>query len=179
MTPDVREHGQRLEKLLDAVESAAGPQAWPRVEALLAALLELYGEGLERLVTSARAEARSANELDARLSNDEIVSSLLLLHGLHPLGLEERIDLALRRVSSAAASAAALELVGIEDGVVNLRVAPGAGELPLSASTQLAVSAIERAAPEVSGVSIEGLTKRPATDAAVVPVERLVRRGRR
>jgi hypothetical protein len=88
MSDDVREQGRHIEQLLDAVEAAAGPQAWPRVEAFVAALLELYGDGLERLIASARAEARSIVDLDARLSRDEVVSSLLVLHGLHPAGLE-------------------------------------------------------------------------------------------
>jgi hypothetical protein len=61
---------------------------WGRVEAFVSALLELYGDGLERVVTFARAEARSPVALDARLSSDEVVSSLLVLHGLHPEGVE-------------------------------------------------------------------------------------------
>jgi hypothetical protein len=179
MTVDVREHGRRLEELLDGVEHAAGPQAWPRVEALVAALLELYGEGLERVLGAARAEAKSLEALEKRLTEDEIITSLLLLHGLHPIDLQTRIDLALERVASAAPGAAALELASIDDGMVSLRVAPGgAGTMARSLSTEAAVTAIERAAPEITGVTIEGLAQR--TDGpAIIPAARLIRRGER
>jgi hypothetical protein len=182
MTVDVREHGRRLEELLDGVQHAAGPQAWPRVEALVAALLELYGEGLERVLGAARAEAKSPEALEKRLTEDEIVASLLLLHGLHPVSLQTRIDLALERVASAAPGAAALELASIDDGMVNLRVSRGAVvAMGPTLATDAAVTAIERAAPEVTGVTIEGLAERtdPSGGSSIIPAARLVRRGDR
>jgi hypothetical protein len=92
--------------------------------------------------------------------------------------LQTRIDLALERVASAAPDAAALELASIDDGMVKLRVVPGErASIGPSLSTEAAVSAIERAAPEVAGVTIEGLTER--SGAAVIPAARLVRRGDR
>jgi hypothetical protein len=74
----------RIEKLLDEVQATAGPVAWPRVESLITALVELYGAGIERVVTMARESARDSAELDQLLLKDDLVSSLLVLHDLHP-----------------------------------------------------------------------------------------------
>jgi hypothetical protein len=171
-----RLHGERIERLLDAVEAAAGPAALPRVEALLAAIVDLYGVGLERILAAARVEARDPRALDERWAADELVSSVLLLHGLHPIELKERVDLALDRARSALPALADLELVDVEDGVINLRIGSGTAA-SAAISAQVAAAAVARAAPEATSVRIEGLT--PAPPADVVPIERLRRGGRR
>jgi hypothetical protein len=173
-----RMRGEDIERLLDAVQGAAGPAAWPRVEALVAAIVELYGSGLERILATARASAHDPAALDARLVADELVANLLLLHGLHPLALHERIGLALEHARSVVPSLADLELVGIEDGVVNLRVSNGATIGSASVPTHIVGTAIERAAPEVSGLRIEGLTTPDRSPKDLIPVARLRRGGR-
>lgn len=82
------DHGERVERLLDEVQATAGPVAWPRVEALVTALVDLYGEGVARIVRLARAAARDPADLDASFSDDELVASLLLLYELHPRSSE-------------------------------------------------------------------------------------------
>lgn len=78
------EHGTFIEQLLDEVEATAGPVAWPRVEALVTALVELYGEALERLVAQARVSALDPLAFDAALAKDELLLSLLALRGVAP-----------------------------------------------------------------------------------------------
>ena len=56
------------------------------------AVLGLHGAGLERILTHL-----DDATLDACV-RDEIVGGLLLLHGLHPLELEERVREALEQV---------------------------------------------------------------------------------
>ena len=93
-----REHDRKIERLLAEAEAATGPTAWPRVEALVSAVVDLYGAGLERMLACARASVESREELDERLVRDDLLSSLLLLHDLHPVPLEERLTRALARV---------------------------------------------------------------------------------
>ena len=57
------------------------------------ALLDLYGEGLARIVDVAVATTAAA-----ALADDELVAHLLLLHGLHPVPVEERVRGALDEV---------------------------------------------------------------------------------
>jgi hypothetical protein len=76
------EHGTLVERLLEDVEATAGPVAWPRVEALVTALVDLYGEAMERLVGHARGSARDPATFDALVQSDELVASLLALRDM-------------------------------------------------------------------------------------------------
>ena len=53
------------------------------------ALLELYGAGLERIVRQVGKSSASA------LATDQLVEHLLLVHGLHPVSVEDRVRAAL------------------------------------------------------------------------------------
>ena len=57
---------------------------------MVQAVVELYGAGLERIV-SQLAEREDAPELADALAGDELISHLLLLHDLHPVPLEARV----------------------------------------------------------------------------------------
>ena len=72
---------RRIDELIDRVEELPDPE--PALE-LVRALLDLYGEALERIL------AAGGDELAARLADDDLVSHLLLLHDLHPLDAAER-----------------------------------------------------------------------------------------
>jgi hypothetical protein len=174
---ELRQRGDQVERLLEEVQAVSGPVAWPRVEALVAALLELYRAGVERTLAQARGAARDARELDRALAADPMVSSLLLLLGLHPMSLEERIDVALRNVRIEVPWAAFLELVGVEDGIAKLRaVERHAAQRP--PSTAIVARAVEREAPELLGVQIDGGAD-AAPSIGLVSVERLLRGGRK
>lgn len=172
-------NGENVERLLEEVEAVAGPVAWPRVEALVAALVDLYGEGLGRTIACAREAARGEAELDDLLARDELVAGLLLLHDLHPLTLERRVEIALRRVRAQLPAAAELVLVGVDDGIVKLRVAqtdgPPDGRPP---PTTIVAREIERDAPEVAGVQIDSAVPPSPAGTGFVPIERLRRGGR-
>lgn len=172
----LREHDARLARLLADAEAACGPVAWPRVEAVIAALVELYGAGLERLLAAARDLASSAGALDAVLVGDELVSSLLLLHGLHPVPLERRIRAALERLRLEEPHAAPLAVVDVVDGVVRLRVDDPSALFPPPPAHAVA-RAIEREAPELMGIYIEPAG--PPRNAGLVPANHLVRGTKR
>ena len=83
------------------------------------ALLDLYGEGLAHIVEEVA--ARDDGTLAEAFAGDELVSQLLLLHGLHPVPLEDRVRGALEEVVPYLGShGGGVELLGIEDGVVRL-----------------------------------------------------------
>lgn len=105
-TEDAQLHrdSARIEQLLDELKAMVGPPALQRIEELVTALVTLYGAGLERMVRAAREAARDPGELAGRLCGDELLSSLLMLHDLHPRGLT--VDAAIREDGLAAAAAA-------------------------------------------------------------------------
>src|ERR1700744_1723800 len=87
-----RSAGDRIQTLLDAT-SAGGTVARERAEQLVREVVELYGAGLARIM--ATVGDRGTVDL---LVADDLVASLLLVHGLHPHDLRRRVADALDRV---------------------------------------------------------------------------------
>jgi Fe-S cluster biogenesis protein NfuA len=153
---DLRAVGSRIEELLGQIR-AADPGTAEVAEEVVRLVVELYGAGLERTVELADPEA-----LD-RMVEDELVASLLVLHGLHPKDTETRVVEALDQVRPYLGShAGGVELVGVDpEGVVHLRLEGSCDGCPSSTMTvKLAIErAIEEAAPEVTAVEVENLTR--------------------
>ncbi|HEX3750858.1 MAG TPA: NifU family protein [Streptosporangiaceae bacterium] len=162
----VQQVGDQIEELLAALTARGqGPLA----EELVRLLVGLYGDGLAHIMESV-AEDGGPAVLD-RLTADPLVENLLLLHGLHPLDVDARIQRALDRVRPYLGShAGGVHYVGVTDGVARLRLEGNCVGCPSSAVTvQLAIEgAVQDAAPEVSEVVVEGVTEAPATPAPVL-----------
>lgn len=162
--------GERIERLLGEFSGADAELA----EELVHTLLEFYGAGLARIV-----EAIDRPLLD-RLVEDDHVRGLLVLHDLHPRSTHERVAEALDKVRPYLGSHAGdVEFVGIDDGVVRLRLQGSCDGCP--SSTVTAKYAIERVvrevAPEISDVVVEGVAEaagpggRPLLPLVPCPVE--------
>jgi Fe-S cluster biogenesis protein NfuA len=168
-TPDAREFQSRLERLdalIRDVEESADPAAAARTREIVEALLDLHGRGLDRILGHLEdAGAAGARILDA-CAGDDVVSGLLLLHDLHPMDVETRVRQALDRVRPALRSHGGnVELLGVRDGVVRLRLEGNCQGCPSSAATmKLTIEdAVFAAAPEVASVEVEGLANGPMT----------------
>ena len=137
-------------------------------------LLDLYGEGLARIVAHV-ADRDEDGALARALAGDELVSHLLLLHGLHPVPLDARVRGALAEVRPYLESHGGdVELLGIEDGVVRLAMRGSCDGCASSTMTlKLAIEeAIQRAAPDVEEIVAEGAVeaappRRAAADRAL------------
>jgi hypothetical protein len=116
---------ERVEALLDSLESFPPEQRETATE-LVQALLDLYGEGLARIVAA-------GGPLPVE---DELVAHLLLLHGLHPVPLHDRVTGALDSVRPyLAAHGGGVELLDVADGVVHLRLEGACHGCPSSSLT--------------------------------------------
>jgi len=172
--------GDRIERLLEA-SAAAGPVARERAEELVRLVVELYGAGLERVLELAYDAGALTDELLESLAADELVSSLLLVHGLHPYGVEDRVERALADVRPYLGSHGGdVELLGVtEDGVVRLQLLGSCDGCASSAVTlELAVEdAIRAAAPEIVRIDVEEKPKEAAV-AGLISVDSLSSRLR-
>jgi Fe-S cluster biogenesis protein NfuA/nitrite reductase/ring-hydroxylating ferredoxin subunit len=149
---EARERVARIEALLGEVEALGDPAARDTATELVGALVELYGEGLARVVAHLDGSA-------AALADDELVSHLLLLHGLHPVPLEARVRGALDEVAPYLGShGGGVELLGVDDGVARLRLEGSCSGCPSSTMTlKLAIEdAIHKAAPDIERIEAEG-----------------------
>ncbi|NKY26637.1 NifU family protein [Nocardia gamkensis] len=145
-----REAGDRIETLLEA-SSAGGALARERAEQLVRELVGLYGAGLTRAVALLDADAVE------RLAGDDLVASLLLVHGLHPHDVSTRVRTALDSVRPYLGSHGGdVHLVDIVDGVVRLELAGSCKSCPSSSVTlELAVEdAVRAAAPEIESIEV-------------------------
>jgi Fe-S cluster biogenesis protein NfuA/nitrite reductase/ring-hydroxylating ferredoxin subunit len=154
----------RVEELLGALNSGSFGGAGPAAEELVRLLVGLYGDGLAQIVAVLTAQGPDGEAMLAKLADDPLVESLLLLHGLHPLDVDARIQRALDRVRPYLGShAGGVEYLGVTDGVARLRLEGSCHGCPSSTVTvQLAITgAVQDAAPEVSEVVVEGMTAAP------------------
>jgi Fe-S cluster biogenesis protein NfuA len=161
--PDLHEVGSRIEDLLQELLAAADPAVRDRAEELVRLLMELYGAALERVVGMVTESGAGGPALLERLASDELVASLLVLHGLHPVSPEERVKSALGRLGPGMEFGPGVELLGVDhSGVAHLRLGSGCDGSPLSAGARLALErVIEEVAPEVSGIEVEGPPEQP------------------
>jgi Fe-S cluster biogenesis protein NfuA/nitrite reductase/ring-hydroxylating ferredoxin subunit len=160
----VRQAGERIEELLATLRSAGGGAA-AAAEELVRLLLGLYGDGLGHIMEALAAEGAPGEAIRDRLLADPLVESLLLLHDLHPLDTDTRIQRALDRVRPYLGShAGGVEYLGVgPDGVARLRLEGSCHGCPSSTVTvRLAIEgAVQDAAPEVTEVVVEGMTEPP------------------
>jgi Fe-S cluster biogenesis protein NfuA/nitrite reductase/ring-hydroxylating ferredoxin subunit len=168
-----RTAGDRIQTLLDAC-AAGGAATHERAQLLVREVVGLYGAGLERIIT-----LLGDPRLTEQLATDDLVASLLLVHGLHPHDLHQRVSDALDRVRPYLGSHGGdVDLIDIidepEGAAVQLRFAGSCKSCPSSAVTlELAVEdAIRAAAPEV--VSIDVIAAEPDSTPTVIPADSLL-----
>ena len=135
-----------LEVLVDRVRSLPDGEARESALQLVQGVMDLHASGLQRLMESL-SETVNRDDLFDRLAADPEVSCILLLHGVHPFDIDERVRRALAHVRGHGASA---ELVAIRDGVVRLRIEGGAA---FEAAVRQAVA---EAAPDAEAIEITG-----------------------
>ncbi|MCW2982455.1 MAG: nitrogen-fixing NifU domain protein [Conexibacter sp.] len=148
----------RVEELTARVEALPDPDVRELADDLAAAVVQLYGEGLERIFAALEPEVR------ARLAQDGVVASLMLIHGLYPIDIETRVRGALDSVRPYLESHGGnVELLGIADGVARLRLQGSCSGCSASQSTlELAIErALQETAPDLLGIDVEGVVAAP------------------
>jgi Fe-S cluster biogenesis protein NfuA len=160
---NLRAVGDRIEQLLDELRAAADRRVYGQAEELLGLVTDLYGGGLARVIDILE---RHDPGLVRELAGDELVASLLLVHGLHPDDLVVRVTRALDSVRPLLASHGGdVELLDIDPAAsaVHLNLLGSCHGCPSSTVTlRMAVeTAIAEAAPEILVIDVE----QPTADA--------------
>jgi Fe-S cluster biogenesis protein NfuA/nitrite reductase/ring-hydroxylating ferredoxin subunit len=160
---ELQERVARMETLLEEIESLEDQNARSKAAEVVQVLLELYGEGLARMMEVV-AQGEAGERIFEALAHDELVSHLLLLHGLHPLDVETRVVRALEEVRPYLQSHGGnVELLGVEGGVARVRMEGSCDGCPSSAVTlKLAIEeAVLKAAPDLERIEAEGVAESP------------------
>jgi Fe-S cluster biogenesis protein NfuA len=162
----------RVEALLEALENVPDPAARETATEVVQALLDLYGEGLARLAD--HIAENDDGRIAAAVTGDELVSHLLLLHGLHPVPVRDRVLGALDSVRPYLEQHGGdVELLGVEGGVVSLRLEGTCNGCPSSALTLKSAieEAIFKAAPDVESVRAEGVDEPAPAGGGLLQIE--------
>ncbi len=165
---------QRIGELVGELEKITNPEARASAKALVQLILDLHATGLERALEIVAKNGESGQRAIDDLGQDPLVSSLLVLYGLHPLDLESRVEQAVEKVRPKVCKGGGeLELLGMEDGIVRLHLqitghACGSTGKTLQAMVE---DALYAAAPDVSGLVISGLEEKSAS--GFVPLGKL------
>jgi hypothetical protein len=177
---DFHQRIERVEALLEKIQTLADPAVRTTAEELVGTILDFHGRGLQRITELLSLGGSEGQALLQKLAGDELVSSLFLLYDLHPLDLESRVRQAVERLGRQRGSPAeSVVLLNVREGVVRLHVESGGHTCPSSVRTirQSIEEAICAAAPEATRVEIEGLPEPVSeTGTTFVPVADLINR---
>ncbi|MDQ2960548.1 MAG: NifU family protein [Candidatus Dormibacteraeota bacterium] len=154
----------RIDELVEELVQLPDAAVRTRVEELVGAVLDLHGDALRRVLDAVSDQPDGGSVLFARFAADELVRSVLLVHDLHPVTLRDRVEQALESVRPIMhGHKGDVELLGIEDEVVRLRLKGSCDGCPSSELTMKAAveKALYEAAPEIAGIEVEGLSPPP------------------
>jgi hypothetical protein len=120
---EFQERVARIDGLVRRVEAAGDPALRSAARDLVESLMELHGAGLERILQIVSDAGEAGAGLVQTLAHDELVSSLLVLYGIHPEDFESRVRRGLDKVRPQLRShGGRLELVRITEGVVHVQI---------------------------------------------------------
>lgn len=151
-----QERMQRIGSIVEQLESAADPHVRALARELVESLMAVHGAGLEYILKSIEAGDATV----AKLAEDKLVGSLLLLYGLHPENVSTRVHRAVEKMRTFLETHGAKAKVASigEDGAVTVHLEVGSKGC---GSTEAAVrsaleSALQDAAPDAPAIHIVG-----------------------
>lgn len=171
---------QKIGALVHELEEISDPATRARTKELVQLLMDLHGKGMERMLeivfeagdSGAGTGARTIDEL----GRDPLVSSLLVLYGLHPLDLEARVERKLEQIGPKLRKMGAeAKLLSVSEGNIRLQAkveshsSCGSSKRTLQGTLE---DAMYEAAPDLASVVVEGLEEPAAS--SFVGVEALL-----
>jgi Fe-S cluster biogenesis protein NfuA len=156
---DLQKRIQRIGEIVEQLEATADPNARAIAKELLESLMALHGAALEKILNITHEAGETGDSLIRQFGSDQLVSSLLLLYGLHPQDLRTRVASALEKSRGFLDShSAKAELVSISDhGAVTLRLHLKPGGCGSTAATVKSTleSVLQDAAPDAASILVQ------------------------
>jgi len=175
---DFEQRAQQIEKLVQRVQSLPDENARTLAIELMQSVMDLHSTALTRILELAVDGGEPGRALLANICADPLITGLLVLYGLHPLEMEERIRGALERLQPALRDFNAnVEIISISDNRVSVRMSSenhGCGSTRENVQRMIE-QAIYEAAPEIVSIKVEGAV---ASAASFVPLAALQKQGK-
>lgn len=155
---EFQESAGKIEELLGRANALADADARGIALELVQSFMDLQGAAITR-VAEVLSESEAGRKVLLKLGRDPLVCGLLVLYGIHPVALEDRIKGAIEQVApQLRKQSASVELIDVNETTVRIKLettAHGCGSSP-DAAKQLVEQAIREVAPEVIEIVAEG-----------------------
>jgi Fe-S cluster biogenesis protein NfuA len=178
---EVEEQIASIHEIVQALEGSSDPVLRAKAKDLVQALMALHGACLERMLEVVGNSGAASKSIIDTFGRDELVRSVLLLYGLHPVDMKTRVLQALEKTGHALRlHGGTVELLGIDDaGLVTIKMAGGGGSCASSSASakQAVEQAIYEAAPDIAGIVVEGYVEKENLTAGFVPLASLAASG--
>lgn len=163
-------HTEQIERLVEQVSALADNESRALALDLLQSLMDLHGAGLSRIVELLNEGGEAGKKSLAKVADDPLVCGLMVLYGIHPLDLRERVSRAIHKVSpQVSKQGGRVELLEVGDSLVRVSIhSSGNGCHSTPDALKLIVEqAIREAAPEIVEIVADGVT---SSTSAFVPL---------
>ena len=172
---DFQQRVQKIGGLVHDLETIADPASRAAAKELVQLLMDLHGTGLERILEIIFQSGDQGPRIIDDLGQDPLVSSLLILYGLHPEELQARVERKLEQIRSKLHKMGAeAKLISVSGSDVRLRVTVdghACGSTSRTVKTTVE-EAVYEAAPDLTSLTVEGLEE--PNPSGFVAVERLL-----
>lgn len=156
---EFQQSAAKIEELLERATALADADARATALELVQSFMDLQGAAVTRIVEILSESGESGRSALAKLGKDPMVCGLMVLYGVHPMALEDRVKNAVEQVTpQLRKNSASVELIDVSESAVRIKLettAHGCGSSP-DAAKQLVEQAIREAAPEIAEVMVEG-----------------------
>ncbi len=157
---DAEELLGQLGALVEELERYPDTEVREKAFDLVQIILKLHGEALRRMLTTFDSLPLK-EQVHARMSADEVIRAILLIHGLLPAELGTRVANAIDELRPFLLSQGCdVKLLGVDGGRALLRLMrSGKGAPPVAALKLEIEKALDVAAPDLLGIEIEGVAE--------------------
>jgi Fe-S cluster biogenesis protein NfuA len=153
-------HAQRVEASTQRVNELQDDDARTAALELMQSLMDLHGEAMARIVEVLSESGDAGRNSLIELGRDPLLCGLMVLYGVHPLSLEERVVRAMERVRpQVQKQGGKVELLEVSDSLVRVSISStgnGCHSSP-DALKSVVEQAVREAAPEVIDFVAEGV----------------------
>jgi Fe-S cluster biogenesis protein NfuA len=160
---ELQQQLQRIGGLVQEIESIADPSVRASTKQLVQLLMEFHGAGIDRALEIVANTGEPGLRLIDELGRDPLVSSLLVLYGLHPDDVDTRARKAIEQVlPKVQRGGGEIEVLDISNGIVRLRLSVSGHTCGSTTATlkSMVEEAIYETAPDVASIVIEGLEEK-------------------
>lgn len=157
-TKEFQEKMQRVEALIEKIEASTDSELRSSATELIQTLMDFHSAGIERMMDLTAKAGAAGYAIFDDFARDDLVAALLVLYGLHPKSIGERVLQAIEKVRpSLSLHEGDVEILGVTNSVVRLRLRGSCDGCPSSALTlkNTIEEAIFSAAPDVVSIEVE------------------------